>query len=350
MLRVAFVPNTYPYYYLKANKQAASTGDTVNYSIRSNNIKNLKTAKITIPILKTVGEFDDLATIKNVVVNDAVKQYGDAQVSVTSTTDGIQTTYTITFNYLGSKALPEDMQLVNFDLKTADYYTKNFPANWYNMEFTGTTIDQSNEVTNNVYTYMESINLKQTYSRLEGSMQLEGTIDPNTNQKNYAIDQTKIGAKVTVTSFDGKSVVDPQYFNKYGVYFVDGLKPDKNPYTVKVDVPGHFTMYKSLVLSDDVRGETIGKRLGYNLATAKAGDVNKDNVIDVLDAIELQKNWGTNKSGSDLNFDGIVDKKDMDFIIKNYGIQNSTVPNPPKATNTYKGITLDKVLSQLGLK
>lgn len=100
MLRVAFVSNTYPYYYLKANRQVASTGDTINYSIRSNNIKNLKTSKITIPVLKDNG---DLATINNVVVSDAVKKYGDAQVSVTSTSDDVYTKYTITFNYLGKK-------------------------------------------------------------------------------------------------------------------------------------------------------------------------------------------------------------------------------------------------------
>jgi subtilisin family serine protease len=346
-LRVVFVPETYSYYYLKANKQTASTGDTINYSLRSNNMKNLKTAKITIPVL--MADNKALATIKNVVVSDAVKQYGDAQVSVTSTTDGLYTNYTITFNYLGNKSLPEDMQLVNFDLVSNSSW-KDFPSYWYGMEFTGMTIDQSNVVTNNVYSYMEAFNLKQAYSRLEGLMKLEGTIDPTTGQTNWAIDQQKIGAKVTVTSYDGKNVVDAFFKNKNGNYVADPLNADTKPYTVKVDVPGHFTMYKQLVLSDDVRGEVVGKRLGFNLLQAKAGDTNKDNVIDILDAIYLQTYWGTDESGADLNFDGKVDKKDMDYVVKNYGLQNSTVPDPPKAKTSYKGVTLDTVLSQLGLK
>ncbi|MED3997551.1 S8 family serine peptidase [Peribacillus frigoritolerans] len=349
MLRVAFVSNTYPYYYLKANKQAASTGDTINYSIRSNNIKNLKTSKITIPVLKDNG---DLATIKNVVVSDAVKQYGDAQVSVTSTSDDLYTKYTITFNYLGNKALPEDMQLVNFDLNTVKHYTPNtnFSVNWFDMEMTGTSVDQSNIVTNNVYTNMESVKMQNTYSRIVGNLNLEGTTDPLTDQANSALDQTKIGAKVTVTSYDGKTVIEAPIQNKYGRYIADGIKADKNASTLKVDVPGHFTMYKSLVLSYDVRGEAIGNRFGSGLARAKAGDANKDNVIDIMDAIYLQTNWGTNKSGADLNFDGVVDKKDMDLLIKNYGLQNSTVPNAPKAKTSYKGSTLDTVLIKLGLK
>ncbi|MEH7504125.1 S8 family serine peptidase [Neobacillus drentensis] len=347
MLRVAFVTNTRPYYYLKANKQSISSGETVNYSIRSNNIKNLKTAKMTIPVMKDHG---DLGTIKNVVVSDAVKRFGDAEVAVTTTSDTLNTYYTITFNYLGTKPLPEDMQLVNFDLQTSNLYSKGTPTNWYDMEMKGTTIDQSNVQTNNVYTYMESFKLKPTYSRLWGSLQFEGMLDPLTGGRNNAIDHRTIGAKVTVTSDDGKIVVEAPLTNKSGSYVAGGMIADKNPYTVTVDVPGHFTMSKSIVLSYDVRGEIIGRDMSYLLSPAKAGDVNKDNVIDILDALELQKNWGTKASGSDLNFDGIVDKKDMDYVVKNYGLQNDSVPNAPKAKNTYKSITLDTVLSQLGLK
>ncbi|WP_286131745.1 dockerin type I domain-containing protein [Bacillus sp. FJAT-25509] len=86
------------------------------------------------------------------------------------------------------------------------------------------------------------------------------------------------------------------------------------------------------------------------LSPAKAGDTNKDNVIGILDALNIQTYWGTNKVSADLNFDGVVNKKDMDYVIKNLGLQNSTVPNLPKAKISYKGVTLDDVLTQLGLK
>jgi hypothetical protein len=279
-----------------------------------------------------------------------VKQYGNAEVTVTTTSDTLNTYYTITFNYLGTKALPEDMQLVNFDLQTSNIYSKGSPINWYDMEMKGTTIDQSNVQTNNVYTYMETFKLKPTYSRLWGSLQFEGMLNPLTGGRNYAIDHRTIGAKVTVTSYDGKTIVEAPLINKTGSYVAGGMKADNNAYTVTVDVPGHFTMSKSIVLSYDVRGEIIGRDMSYLLSPAKAGDVNKDNVIDVLDAIELQKNWGKNTSGSDLNFDGIVDQKDMNYVIQNYGLQNDSVSNAPKAKDTYRGVTLNMVLSQLGLK
>lgn len=77
------------------------------------------------------------------------------------------------------------------------------------MEFTVASTDQSIVVTNIVYSYMESITLKQAhYSRLEGALKLEGTINPATGQTNYALDQRNIGAKVTVTSYDGSNVID----------------------------------------------------------------------------------------------------------------------------------------------
>ncbi|MFF3024418.1 S8 family serine peptidase [Gottfriedia sp. NPDC057948] len=345
MLRVVFVDHNLPYYYLKANKQIVTTGDTVNYSVRSNNVKNLKTTKITIPV------DSNIASIENVVVNDAVKQYGDAQVSVTTAPSGGMLNYTITFTYIGDKVLPEDLQLFNFDLKTAKKFTDGFYGgsafNWYTM--TASTIDQSNVETNNVYSYMESIKYKPTYSRLNGTVQVEGATD-SSGLPIYSIDLSKVGANVTVTSYDGKTSVNAPSLNKNGQYIIEGLKAEANPYTVSVDVPGHFTMNKQIVLSNKVRGEVVGRWLNWNLPLAAAGDVNKDNVIDILDALAVQTYWGTNKATADFNFDKVVDKKDMDYIVKNFGIKNPTVSNAPKAKTTYKGVTLDDVLSQLGLQ
>ncbi|MFF3024963.1 S8 family serine peptidase [Gottfriedia sp. NPDC057948] len=340
MLRLVFVDQNFPYYYLKANKQTVTTGDTVNYSVRSNNIKNLKTTKINFKV------DPNLATIQNVTVNDAVKQYGDAQVSVTSVPSGLSQLYTFTFTYNGTKALPEDLQLFNFDMKTAEKYTRSTPNDWYTM--TASTIDQSNVVTNDVYAYMESYKIKNTYSKIDGALRLEGTTDPATGNTNYALDQSAIGAKVTVTSYDGKTIVQPS-INKSGQFSAEGLKADTKPYTYKVDVPGHFTMNKQVLLSDKVRGEELGKRYNLSLLTAAAGDVNKDDVIDVLDALAVQTYWGTNKATADFNFDKVVDKKDMDFVVRNFGLQNPTVDEAPKPKTTYKGATLDSILTELGL-
>lgn len=342
--RMAFTKNTTPYYYLKANKESITTGDTVNYSVRSNNMKNMKTAKMTLQLINTH------ATIENVNVNDAVKQYGDAQVTVTTspTPYWYATDYTFTFTYLGSEALPEDLKLFNFDMKTLDKGYTTF-SNFYTES--ASFIDQSNVETNNIYSFNELFDVKAKVSKLVGTVQVEGAKNPTTGQTISSIDHRTLGTKITVTSNDGTTVMEPQEFTKSGEYTIDGIKVDPNPYTIKVDVPGHFTMYRSMdYLSDSIRGELIGKYVRDILDVTLAGDVNKDNVIDVLDAIEVQKNWGTNNAASDLNFDKIVDQKDMYFIIKNYGLTNPTVAKAPQAKTFYKGATLESILSELGLK
>ncbi|PGM58291.1 dockerin type I domain-containing protein [Bacillus sp. AFS053548] len=48
-----------------------------------------------------------------------------------------------------------------------------------------------------------------------------------------------------------------------------------------------------------------------------AGDANKDNVIDVLDALQVLTYLSTNKASADFNFDKIVDAKDMNYVVKN---------------------------------
>ena len=108
-------------------------------------------------------------------------------------------------------------------------------------------------------------------------------------------------------------------------------------------------MNRQVVLSNEVRGETVGKWYKYSLSTAAAGDTNKDDVIDVLDALAVQTYWGTNKASADFNFDKVVDRKDMDYIVKNYGLQNPTVNKAPKAKKSYKGSTLESILEDLGI-
>ncbi|QED46896.1 S8 family serine peptidase [Cytobacillus dafuensis] len=342
--RIAFTKNTTPYYYLKANKEAITAGETVNYSVRSNNMKNLKSAKMTLQIINTQ------ATIENVTVDDAVKQYGDAEVTVTTspTAYSYQTAYTFTFTYSGNNELPEDLKLFNFDMRSLEKgYTSMSQYYAENASF----FDQSNVETKNIYTFNELFDVKAKVSKLVGAVNVEGAKDPVTGQSIPTIDHRTLGTKVTLSSYDGKTVMEAPEFTKGGEYTLDGIKVDPNPYTIKVDVPGHFTMYRTMdYLSDNIRGELIGKFMRDSLDRALAGDVNKDNVIDVLDAIELQKNWGTNHAASDLNFDKTVDKKDMYYIIKNYGASNPTVENAPNAKKTHKGASLDSILSQLGLK
>ncbi|MBO9130999.1 hypothetical protein J7Q84_15120 [Bacillus sp. 165] len=99
----------------------------------------------------------------------------------------------------------------------------------------------------------------------------------------------------------------------------------------------------------------IGKYASLGNTYIVAGDVNKDNVIDVMDALTIQENWGTNNRAADINFDGIVNEKDIRFVQTNYLKQNSTLEflqpgASPEAKKKYKGHTLESILRELGVE
>ena len=136
--------------------------------------------------------------------------------------------------------------------------------------------------------------------------------------------------------------------------YITGLPVTRDDFTVIQDVPGHFTMYDHFTNAyNTMDGVDYGiyKRLGTEtMLVAAAGDVNKDNVIDIQDALAIQTYWGTNKRSADINDDGTVDAKDFAFVEKNFGMQNPTVDNAPKPQMKYKGKTLADIKNELGIQ
>ncbi|XZF76991.1 dockerin type I domain-containing protein [Bacillus sp. AL-1R] len=98
-------------------------------------------------------------------------------------------------------------------------------------------------------------------------------------------------------------------------------------------------------------GKTIrGEKDSLPTRPLTAGDVNGDNVIDIMDALAIQTYWETNKRSADINFDGNVDAKDFAFVEKNFGLQNHVIPNAPTPKKKYKGLTLADIKKELGIQ
>ncbi|MCM3594817.1 dockerin type I domain-containing protein [Metabacillus idriensis] len=98
----------------------------------------------------------------------------------------------------------------------------------------------------------------------------------------------------------------------------------------------------------EYKGVLYGKSTSVH-SELTAGDVNQDNVIDVLDAIAIQEAWNTNNRAADIDFNGTVDSKDISYVKKNYFLQNSDVENAPAPTKTKDGKTLESILKELGV-
>jgi hypothetical protein len=155
------------------------------------------------------------------------------------------------------------------------------------------------------------------------------------------VDYVKAGAKVKVTDETGTEYPNTLGSSISNSWFLSSKLPltDK-PFTLEVDLPGHFTVKKTF---------TIGLKEDLYYQSAHAGDVNKDNVIDVNDALSIQSNWNTDKREADINFDGAVDAKDMKYVISNYLMQNPWMYNSPEPVKTQNGQTLESVLEALNI-
>jgi hypothetical protein len=100
---------------------------------------------------------------------------------------------------------------------------------------------------------------------------------------------------VTVTDSKGKEV-KTEVVTKGGQFDIAGLDQSKDDCLIKQDIPGHFNTYKKFNTQFELDGKIY--RNGVNsLGTAKvpvaiAGDVNKDDIIDILDALEIKNILG----------------------------------------------------------
>ncbi|PAE38040.1 dockerin type I repeat-containing protein [Bacillus sp. 7884-1] len=151
-----------------------------------------------------------------------------------------------------------------------------------------------------------------------------------------------MGAKVSAMDVNGNSYEGR--VTKDAKFYVDGLPSDRTPLTFKLDIPGHFTVEKTFTIG---REGSLGEQQILSFLPAFAGDVNKDNLIDIDDAVYLKNHWKASDRNADINFDGTVDLKDMEYIKKNYLLENPTVKADKNPKENANGKTLEEILSEL---
>lgn len=176
------------------------------------------------------------------------------------------------------------------------------------------------------------------------------------------LDFAGFGAKVSVVGPDGTVYegMNREYRGRvYGTFVVPSLPVSGETFTLVQDIPGHFTTYNEIVglsrvLDGQVYGNMKSVQPNVDIDVATAGDVNKDDVIDLYDAMAIQAAYGATSGdeaydrNADINWDGVIDEADFAFVEWNYETQNPSVPNAPKPVTKVKGKTLTDVKNQLG--
>ncbi|MGG2024487.1 S8 family serine peptidase [Gottfriedia sp. S16(2024)] len=352
---VYFVKKGTAYTTAISDKQRINMGDSTTVTFSTKNVASkVKKAEYTFIY---PSKFLDMVSVQ------AKGDYkGKLDVQYTSTP--FNSTYnkmTITATALGDLAtsgITGDASLVDVTFKAKDVYYKG-PMTFEDPAGTSrffsavyTNVDDSKVTTQGIQPYFY---VTSTYSLMRSMVQAEGMatgIDNagNINMKN--LDYNKAGSKISVKDSDGKEygVADPLGYSATApAGFTSRLPITDKKFTLSIDVPGHFTFKKDFTVGLKEDGKVTAGSKPVDYSYIPGGDVNKDNVIDVKDALYIQTYWGTNKRDADINYDGVVDEKDMQYVINNYLMQNPWNDNAGKPVKKYKGKDLDGVLTDLGL-
>lgn len=342
-----FVKEGTPYVYgqpnipTRLNFANAHIGDTVTITLTADNVSKLKQANYSF----TTSTLD--TNILNISLNPEAQKLG-GQLDVT-TTNPTSTTVKSTVDVLfdGSQEVSGDLPMVDVTFKIPNMQDISPYASLNTVKSTFTSID--NTVTNPL-TFIAPIAILPNFSSVISYIHPESF--ENADGTTKKVDFTKLGANVTIIDSKGKTYTGSM--DTRGQFYISGLPVTKDKFTVITDIPGHFTTYGEFDnVYNTMDGEMYGiyKRLGTEtIDDAIAGDINKDNVIDLLDALAIQTYWGTNKRVADINFDGTVDAKDFAYVEKNYLMQNQAVDNAPKPVKKYKGKSITDIKAELGIQ
>ncbi|WP_299744550.1 S8 family serine peptidase [uncultured Rossellomorea sp.] len=163
-------------------------------------------------------------------------------------------------------------------------------------------------------------------------------------------DMEKLDVVVKATDEEGKEYAGTM--TETGHYFIDDLPAQEESYMVELKIPGHFRSIQTIPNMNDIVGKHIyGSQQQLSNIYYTGGDVNGDDVIDVLDAVEIKDSWKTSTNrNADINFDGIVDDRDMWSVFVNYEARNTWAPNPPMPKLKHEGQTLEDILDELGIR
>ncbi|MEH7011499.1 S8 family serine peptidase [Neobacillus niacini] len=324
-----FVKEGTPVTYTKSAVKKAQTGETINAQLYLDNVTDAKEV-----IWNMKEQFGKTYSLVDAKLTDGASDKG----TVTVNGDEVKVVFNdsnITFDHTA---------VVDLTLKITD---ETF--------LTGTRINPTATIVNSQNQSSKLLNAGYTfevspqYNAAYGNVLPDGFKHPTSNGVYLKKDWTKVGATLKFKEASGFVFDSTSLIKERADYRVEKLPLSKDPYILEIKVPGHFEVHSKQNIGFEYNGELYGKNHYVNPINIKAGDVNQDHVIDVLDAIDIQNAWKTDNRAADINFDGIVDQADIGFVQQNYLLQNQYVENPPAAKEIHDGKTLESILSELGL-
>ncbi|MET3195279.1 S8 family serine peptidase [Gottfriedia sp. OAE603] len=322
------------YIYAKPNKESFTMGDQVTYTFYAHGLQNAKDLTL---------KFDYTSRYFNSVLFSKNKAFSD-EIQFTATSTGT----TSKLNTINIKApgdgLIGDMPLFDMEVNTnANEYVN---VNSMLFSITSSSYKDLTGKTVNPFTQIGLLPSYPAYSTSTAKINAAGLLNAN-GSFNFTIDYTTIDAQAKVQ--DSKGQLYNGDIQKNGNIVFNKLPITEQLYTVIIDVPGHFTTYTPMEIGRKDRDIFIGENISYPTVRENAGDINKDNVIDIYDVILLEQFWGTNNRNTDINYDGLVDTKDFKLLEANYLKENDYVLDTPTGVKEFNGKTIESIKKMLGV-
>ncbi|WP_045521339.1 S8 family serine peptidase [Neobacillus niacini] len=335
MNETLFVKKGSPYISGSLNKEEIKMGETVSTTLTAHNLN--KTNKVTFEFDYAQSNFEIVEISGN---SQSKNQISSITKEETNGISGKHVKVTVETTNPISGALP----LLDIQVKAK---SENYNKGWYELQdLKATYINQSGQA-EVAPGFMKSFKVLPTYSQMAAKLLPEGLFTPQ-GMPIAGMDYSKIGAEIKVID-DQMNEYTSVIAHPNGFFEVLNLPLSDKPFTVEMAVPSHFTTKAIFTIGKQTENGVLGEAKLIGGISIIAGDVNNDNVIDVMDAINMKENWGTNNRNTDINFDGTTDAKDFAFVEANYLMSNPTVNDAPKAVKKYNGTMIDDVKIELGI-
>ncbi|MEV6105407.1 S8 family serine peptidase [Streptomyces sp. NPDC051940] len=320
---VSLIKEGLPYVVGAASAASARAGDTVSYTLTAHNAQQWKSFTSQI-------RYDNRnLRIVSVEPTEALRAYGPSEVRLTDTPAGASSSVSASFDVSAAEGVSGDVPLLKVTYEVLD-------GAWTAAAglSTGTTYanrTDGTKVSLNTQ-YYGSVRKLNATSFVSARPAAEALLTPG-----YAYDTTRDysadGFDAVLTAPDGtrrQLTVDAQARTSATVPVTD------EPYRLEVRVPGHFTWYEDIDVSDAGAGTSVA-----SAPALVAGDVNGDDVIDVRDAAAVYEARGTDLRAADIDHDGTVDERDLAWVANNYLRQNTTADHYTAPATKVNGRTLE---------
>ncbi|WP_176547230.1 S8 family serine peptidase [Bacillus sp. AFS053548] len=324
------------YIYAKPNKESFKMGDQLTYTFYAHGLQNAKDLTI---------KFDYTSRYFNSVIFNKNQDLSSETLFTATSTGTTSISNTINIKAPGD-GLTGDLPLFDMKVETNSKVYVNVNSIFFFVNSNSCSYKDLSGKTVSPYTEIGLLSSYSAYSTATAKINAQGLLNAN-GGFNYAIDYTKIGAKTTAQGSNGQVYNGDIQTNGDSVF--NNLPLTEQLYTVIIDVPGHFTTYTPLEIGRKDGDIHVGESVSYSTVRESAGDINKDNVIDINDVILLQQYWGTNNRNADINFDGTIDAKDFKLLEANYLKENDYVLDTPTGVKEYNGKTITSIKLALGI-